>query len=263
MNPLFQGTLPWFTYVFFLQNFWMIHRAIVWEGILTVTWSLAVEEQFYLTLPLLIRRLRTRSLYYVLPATIVAVPIIRIIIFYGYKYGANADAGLMPCRADALLLGVLSALLFRNNRAWERVKKYRPMLWRLLLLLTLGIMGLTVGNASNAASLLFCSVGYTWMALFYTCILLLTLSDAKNIFSKLLRSSGLRWLGSIAYGVYLLHVTLLELCLILLRGHSDRIRNVGDLGCVVLAIALTLGICAASWKYFEEPLLKRGHALKY
>jgi peptidoglycan/LPS O-acetylase OafA/YrhL len=74
---------------------------------------------------------------------------------------------------------------------------------------------------------------------------------------------GLRWLGSIAYGVYLLHVTLLELCLILLRGQSHRIQNPGDLACVVLAIALTLGTCAVSWKYFEKPPLKLGHAFKY
>jgi peptidoglycan/LPS O-acetylase OafA/YrhL len=106
-------------------------------------------------------------------------------------------------------------------------------------------------------------VGYTWLALFYSCILLLTLSSPENILSKLANFRGLRWLGSIAYGVYLLQVTVLELCLILLRGQSHGIRNPGDLACVVLAIALTLGICAVSWKYFEKPLLKRGHAFKY
>ena len=263
MNPLFQGTLPWFTYLLFLQNFWMVSRNIMWGGVLTVTWSLAIEEQFYLTLPLLIRHVRTHLLSWVLPAAIVVVPIMRTIIFYEYRNGAAADAALMPCRADALLLGVLCAILFRNNRAWEWVKTHTRLLWWLLLPLILGIMGLTVGNTSNATSLLFCAVGYTWMALFYTCILLLALSDPNNIFSKMLRSHFLQWLASISYGVYLLHVTILEICLILLRGRTDGIRNIGDLGCVVLAIVLTLVICAASSTYFERPMLKRGHTFRY
>jgi len=263
MNLLFVGTLPWFTYFLFLQNFWMVHRDVAWAGVLTVTWSLAVEEQFYLTLPLLIRHVRSRLLSWVLPACIVLVPIMRTIIFYEYRNGVAADAALMPCRADALLLGVLSAVLFRNKRAWDYVKRHTPLFWWSLLVLILGILGLTVGNTSNATSLLFCSVGYTWMALFYTCVLLLALSDRQNIVIKSLHSRALRWLGSIAYGVYLLHLTVLQLCLIMLRGHTDTIRNIGDLGCVVLAIALTLGICTASWKYFEKPLLKRGHDFKY
>ncbi len=263
MNSLFLGTLPWYTYALFLQNFWMVHRDIIWGGILTVTWSLAVEEQFYLTLPLLIRRVSARSLALLLPATIVLVPIIRTIIFYEYRNGAAADAGLMPCRADALLLGVLCALVFRNDRAWEWIKMRARLLWWFLLLLISGIMGLTVGNNSNQNSLLFCSVGYTWMALFYTCLLLLALSDPKNVLSKLLRLSGLRWLGSIAYGVYLFHVTVLELCQILLRGRIEGISNIKSFSIVVLSIALTLAICAASWKYFELPLVKRGHAFRY
>ena len=101
------------------------------------------------------------------------------------------------------------------------------------------------------------------MALFYTCILLLALSDPNNILSKVLRFHPLLWLGSIAYGVYLLHVTILEICLILLRGRSDGIRNIGDLGCVVFAIVLTLVICAASSRYFEQPMLKHGHTFRY
>ena len=59
----------------------------------------------------------------------------------------------MPCRADALLLGVLCAILFRNNRVWEWVNTHTRLLQCLLLLLILGIIGLTVGNTPNATSI--------------------------------------------------------------------------------------------------------------
>jgi peptidoglycan/LPS O-acetylase OafA/YrhL len=43
---------------------------------LGVTWSLAIEEQFYLTLLFVIRRMTPRSLFYLLVAVICAPPIL-------------------------------------------------------------------------------------------------------------------------------------------------------------------------------------------
>ena len=46
--------IPTVTYFLFLQNFWMaLHGTFGY--LLSPTWSLAVEEQFYLTLPGIVR----------------------------------------------------------------------------------------------------------------------------------------------------------------------------------------------------------------
>jgi peptidoglycan/LPS O-acetylase OafA/YrhL len=45
---LFAGKVPEWTYAFGLQNFWMAARQDYGATWLAATWSLAIEEQFYL-----------------------------------------------------------------------------------------------------------------------------------------------------------------------------------------------------------------------
>src|ERR1700722_14219468 len=67
----------WWVYPLFLQHFWMAAASDF--GLWGVTWSLAVEEQFYLTLAAIIRYLRS-TLPWVIGAGIVGAPIIRVVL---------------------------------------------------------------------------------------------------------------------------------------------------------------------------------------
>lgn len=72
--------IPWFSFFTFTQNFWM--AAFGWYGPLAIapTWSLAVEEQFYLTIPFLVRKLRQKVLYLALFCAIIGAPLLRSIL---------------------------------------------------------------------------------------------------------------------------------------------------------------------------------------
>src|SRR5262249_50866528 len=59
---LFDGAVPWWSYILGVQNFWMTIHQTFGATWLAATWSLAVEEQFYLLFPLLVFFLSPRTL---------------------------------------------------------------------------------------------------------------------------------------------------------------------------------------------------------
>jgi peptidoglycan/LPS O-acetylase OafA/YrhL len=77
--------MPIYAQFFFLQNlmvFPFAGLAGAWFGHL---WSLAVEEQFYLVSPLVVRLLSTRMLTIFLACLIAAVPLLRVVLLVGTR----------------------------------------------------------------------------------------------------------------------------------------------------------------------------------
>ena len=283
---------PWYSFASMTQNIAMTLRGVISPGWLGVTWSLAVEEQFYLTLPFVIRYVGPRRLPYVLAALIVAAPVIRTFLrlFYG-----NGDLGayiLLPCRADALLLGVSAALLMRNNKARQFLETHKRLLYATLLLLACGMLwmamkpaGLRTGfNAEQARGIAqstaatssnmwiwlrlglrtaMASLNYTWLDLFYLCVLLIAINHRSSLLSRVLRNRLLVGFGIISYAAYVFHQPMLGVVFGIFRGYLPRVTSVPDTGLTALALGLTVGLACFSWWYFEKPLLKRGHTYRY
>ncbi len=263
VSYLVKDQLPWTPYLFFLQNFWMMQRN-AWGGLgLTVTWSLAIEEQFYLTLPLLIRILNPRRLLAFLGAGILMAPIFRI-AFRVMRPGRFYPAFLfmMPCRGDALLLGVLGAVIVRDLhcRAW--LSGHQRLFRHFLLILVLGV-GVLIKAFPNPYDNVMLTIGLTWLAAFYLAVLLYALSWRESLLSRCLRWGWLCWLGSIAYGVYLFHIFFLYVIYGSVWAGPPMISSFPALCVVLVALAVTLAICGASWIYFERPLVRIGHRASY
>ena len=113
---------PWYAYLTFTQNFWMAHAGSIGSNGLAMTWSLAVEEQFYVMVPLYIRAFTRRWLTCALVIGICSAPLLRTLLFH---FGNDSSVGIYTmtlCRADALLLGVLAAVLLRDERWRKRIR---------------------------------------------------------------------------------------------------------------------------------------------
>jgi peptidoglycan/LPS O-acetylase OafA/YrhL len=254
--------IPWFSFLTFTQNFWMV--AFGWFGpmALAPTWSLAVEEQFYLTVPLLIRRMRARTLFIVLVCIVLLAPVVRAILPHLIAHGDFATYVLMPCRADALGMGVLAALALRNAKLKEQIKNSAWLLYSVAALTFAGVVFLTI-RSTNQYQPPISSWGLSCLALFYTSILVIAISRAGGILERFLSIGLLRGLGTIAYCTYLIHEILIETLRKLLQGYASfsnaAVWSIGG----ALGVGITLVIASVSWRVFERPLVRRGHKYQY
>jgi hypothetical protein len=70
-------------------------------------------------------------------------------------------------------------------------------------------------------------------------------------------------LGTIAYGVYLLHQGMLGLTHGLILHQEPGIEGVDDALVTLFALVLTLTLATLSYNYFEKRIVQMGHAFRY
>ncbi len=261
LDGVFAGKLPWYAYLSFAQNFWMTRLNTIGAPILSITWSLAIEEQFYLVLPTIIRFVRRSALPYVFIAGAAIAPILRLIIAYRFPGNLWANYVLLPCRMDSLFLGALCAYFVREPGTWNWLVKRRSTIWMAFFALLAG-MGF-LNTLAFPFRRFWEFAGYGWIALFFATTLILVLTDSQNFLSRAMRFRWLEGLGGIAYSVYLFHVAVYSFCNWLSMPHGWPLRTWRDFEISLLGVAITIIFGKFSWKFFEKPILDWSHRWEY
>ncbi|MBV8206363.1 MAG: acyltransferase [Acidobacteria bacterium] len=243
-------------YLAFLPNIVMAAHSSWGIPILGVSWSLGVEEQFYLTLPVAVRLLSSRALAVVTAALVVAAPVLRyLLLARGQSF---ASYMLMPCEADCLGIGVLIAIGFEHGQVLQWMRS------RAGALRILGAICLAAAVFYNcfAAHGLFWSAAYiTLLGAGFGALLVNALALPGGLAAKCFRLSWLRHTGIVAYGAYLFHQPCIEAISILTtRAHAPKLLILVSRA---VAVPLALGFAHLSWKYFEQPLVRLGHRKSY
>jgi peptidoglycan/LPS O-acetylase OafA/YrhL len=257
---MFARPLPLASYISFTQNFVTAARGDFGCSFLGVTWSLAIEEQFYLVLPWLLRAVPRPAQPSVLLTMVVAAPFFRLAALGLLPHGLVTGFVLTPCRMDTLLLGVLLAWVLRDEEWKAKLAARRKII---LALLAMAVMAALGYGFIDPGPWLVATAGLSGAALLYAGLLWLCVTQPQTWFSRLCRWRVLRGLGGISYGVYLLHQPVSG-AVHLLAGHDfPRLNGPAD-GCLTLAaLAVTLTLAAASWRWFEKKLVRRGRSFTY
>ncbi len=206
------------------------------------TWSLAVEEQYYLLFPLLLMAvvsLGTRAVIAVL-----AVIALASLLFSGFASGPYPDLAfyLLPARAWELFLGGLIAIYLAGD---HRIPFSKPVT-ESFALLGLGLIALAVFRLDNN------TVFPGWAALLPVCGtgLLILFAQPGTLVCRILQLPLLVGVGLISYSAYLWHQPLFAFA---------RIRSLQEPSELVYGglILLTLCLAYTSWRLVETPFRNR------
>ena len=207
------------------------------------TWSLALEEQFYLIWPvILVLCLRPRRSSTALTAIFVAGFVVMSALRMSHVVG---PAALLIGRPDALLLGAALALIRRD----------RPHGWtgpaamaRATVAATAGAVALVVIAAWDSADDLF-GIGYSLAAVSAAVLIFGLVVLAEHGPGRIFAKGPAVAVGRVSYGFYLWHLPVL-------RWTDDRL--IGKPAVVRIGVGLTLAAIATvlSYRLLELPALR-------
>jgi peptidoglycan/LPS O-acetylase OafA/YrhL len=230
------------TYLTFTQNFSVAFQR-VGNAWLLPTWTLAVEEQFYILLPLLIMVLPSRALIWVLAGIMLAAVAFRLAVFDSNNLAAMV---LLPAKADLLLGGVIAAWLQR------RVDLTRYLLaLRVIPLVT--VWALLAVSLADPSKRLFTIASPLLLGLGAPSFILAIVLGAPE--AKRFEVPWLGFFGTISYALYLVHQPINGLLQGLLLGGKPDVAPLPALLVTAVAMVLSIAVAYGSWVLLERPLL--------
>ncbi|WP_062304432.1 acyltransferase family protein [Demequina subtropica] len=164
------------------------------------TWSLSVEEQFYvlwpLALVLLVWRARHRTRWLV--ALIVAAPAVRIAVYLAQPDERGYIAVMFHTRYDALLVGALLALLMASHR--EAIQTWSARLIVPALVLLFGIAPLVEERYGMPYAY---TAGWTLDQACVAILIAFLVTVPTSRLARLLARRPLVLIGAMSYSIYL------------------------------------------------------------
>lgn len=114
-NYAFNAETPWWRHATFAQNLWMAEHDRWGPGAISVTWSVAIEEQFYLFFPLIALLVPRRLLLAFFVSIALFSCVFRAVAYLDLKSVYTMYVHTLS-RLDGLAMGGLIALLWRQPR---------------------------------------------------------------------------------------------------------------------------------------------------
>jgi peptidoglycan/LPS O-acetylase OafA/YrhL len=221
----------------YLMNWYLIFDGK--PGFLEHTWSLAIEEQFYLLWPVMLllgtRYLSRRSLITLCVTVVLVCNLWRIYLWLNGATPTRIYMGL-DTRFDQLLIGCLLALA-PLRLDWRKTLANCVIVP--LGVLTVMLPFLRWDSKQYELGMIITTLCAAW-------VLIAVLTEQRSIFAQILRLAPMNYLGRISYGCYLWHFPIWFILSWLLVDY--RIAR------APITLAMTIIVAAISYHWLELPV---------
>lgn len=241
---LFESTLFAATYTTNIAFSWL-NRDVLQAH----TWSLSMEEQFYLAYPALVAFSSRKTVMRVTALLLVLAPAWRLVLFLSGADASNPTRiGYGPdTRFDSILWGSLLAYVWTSDLRQRLLVHWSGPIF---------IVGMTMMLASIGLSLQFrpflLTFGYTGVAIGSALVILAVLMNSDARAAVLLAWAPLRTVGVLSYSMYLWHPSMLGLAARVRARTGDELDWLAD----VFYVCATLVFSVLSYWLVERQFLR-------
>lgn len=246
--------IPWpqamSSFFYYSNYYWGITGTV---PLMVITWSLSIEEQFYLIWPLIFCKWKD-SFVWLTRGTLCLIALSfcsRLIENYIFHLDLNYLMYAFEARADSLMVGCLLAITVATGSARRFVNTVAATSY--FLPITLGLLIFSgIKTLDNTYNVIFRSTVEAFLA---AVLIAQLLALPKHSWWNGLNNRALRFFGQISYSVYLYH----GLC----RRFVESVLGIHDVYAVaVLGLLSTLVVASASFYLIEKTFIRLGKTNK-
>ncbi len=225
-----------------LMNLLFFNNYYLTGSPISITWSVAIEEQFYIFWPILFTLFRGKRILYL------SYGLFFFSLFYSlYHSGTNLGYYGTISNLKYLMVGCIGSILFSNkNKNLFKLLNHKN--FKLEYIITTAIILHVSSNIFDALAAL---LNVILIVLYLLIILNLVLNsnDKSTVFTKI---------GKYTYGLYLYHPTIILICKIFFDKYNLNYKNeiIPYILLITACTFFTFGFSKVSYNYFEKYFLK-------
>jgi peptidoglycan/LPS O-acetylase OafA/YrhL len=215
----------------YLSNWVVVH------GFVEMTWSLAAEEQFYFVWPFIERFMRRLALPVVVVALVASWLIPHVI--------ADPPSMLRETTFAPILLGVLLAHVLHRPTTFGPMARVvaRRMAPLVFAVAIVGLLCLPVAEFHGLPR----QLTQIWMVFFLASVVV----NDNHVLVPLLQSRLAVLIGTLSYGIYILHL----LCRHVAHAVLGRVSMTSGVALFAMTLVFSIGAAFASYHLFEKRIL--------
>ncbi len=252
---LLDSTIPFWSYAVFAQNILMSVQNYLGNEWLRVTWSLAIEVQFYTVICAAVYFLPRAWLVRGLLALAAGVILFRYAVVFLNPGVSTPLVVLLPCRLDAFLAGGLVALL-PGSRPGDEIRRQGIAL-AVLAGSVAAFVWFTQGRF-GAATHFVLPIYYLMLATGSAAVLELCAASSPVV-KWLMESAPMIRAGRLSYFLYLFHLPVLWTIYSGVFGVMPNLESARAGWIMAAVLAVLYGLAELSGRFLEAPLIRRSH----